>query len=348
LKIDFDNAFISRESETISDREIKNIMNFYRIWRDVQLQQGPEYQVSREWLPIFSQYLNTTVNAFLNDDLKFVKNAFNNFFRHPISTGLHGLHFQMTEVYMNPHRTPTDEEINSFVESSLLSLQTFLLSCPSTGLEKLARPPVGNPYGFNVNGVEIYPCATYHLAFAQKINLLVKKFANPKVLEIGGGFGGLAYYLLKENPDVKVLLCDLPENAALQAFYLKSMFPEKKVMLYGEASIYDDFDILICPNYAIEELGHNSIHLTFNSYSLAEMSRESVDHYVKLICQASSNYFFHLNHVYWEISSDTFPIDFEKFELLYRNPTLWGKDPTAYQLDQHEYLYVARNPKPCL
>jgi hypothetical protein len=244
---------------------------------------------------------------------------------------------------MNPDRRPSVEEINRYAESSLLGLKTFLLTCPNVPLEKLARKPVGNPYGYKLNEFEVFPSAEYHCAFAQKINMLVRKFDRPTILEIGGGYGGLAYYCLVENPRMRIVLSDLPENAALQAFYLKSMFPNKKIKLYGEVEIDGDFDILITPNFALEEISENSVELTFNSYSLAEMSRETVNRYINIICNVTNHYFYHLNHVFWEMSSDTFPIDFDKFDLLFRNPTLWGKDPRAYQMDQHEYLYIAKD-----
>jgi putative sugar O-methyltransferase len=339
----FDGAFVSRHSECISTEEIQKIMDAYKDWHEIQADQPEVYQVSREWLPIYQQYLTETVDAFLSNNLDFIKHAFENFFRHPISTGLHGLHFQMTEIYMNPDRRPSVEEINRYAESSLLGLKTFLLTCPNVPLEKLARKPVGNPYGYKLNEFEVFPSAEYHCAFAQKINMLVRKFDRPTILEIGGGYGGLAYYCLVENPRMRIVLSDLPENAALQAFYLKSMFPNKKIKLYGEVEIDGDFDILITPNFALEEISENSVELTFNSYSLAEMSRETVNRYINIICNVTSHYFYHLNHVFWEMSSDTFPIDFDKFDLLFRNPTLWGKDPRAYQMDQHEYLYIAKD-----
>jgi hypothetical protein len=121
-------------------------------------------------------------------------------------------------------------------------------------------------------------------------------------------------------------------------------FPNLKIKLFGEENSEDDSDYnaLIMPNFAIETLPKDSVNLSFNSYSLAEMSSASVNNYVNLICQITKDFILHLNHVYWEVSSDNFPIDYNKFQLLFRNPTMWGKDPMRYSLDQHEFLYVAK------
>jgi hypothetical protein len=73
------------------------------------------------------------------------------------------------------------------------------------------------------------------------------------------------------------------------------------------------------------------------------MGREAIENYIKLISKFTQDYIYHLNHVHWEVNADSFPIDLNKFQLLFRNPTNWGKDPRRYQLDQHEYLYKSKN-----
>jgi len=53
----FDGAFVSRHSECISTNEILKIMDAYKDWHEIQADQPEVYQVSREWLPIYQQYL---------------------------------------------------------------------------------------------------------------------------------------------------------------------------------------------------------------------------------------------------------------------------------------------------
>ena len=50
------------------------------------------------------------------------------------------------------------------------------------------------------------------------------------ICEIGQGFGLLASKLLKINK-FKVILIDLPESNLITAFYLKSVYPKKKIVM---------------------------------------------------------------------------------------------------------------------
>jgi hypothetical protein len=57
------------------------------------------------------------------------------------------------------------------------------------------------------------------------------------VVELGGGFGGLAYYLIRDNPQVTYLDFDLPEATALASYYLMRSLPSLSIQLYGEVDL---------------------------------------------------------------------------------------------------------------
>jgi hypothetical protein len=342
--LDISNSFISRPSEGADNLNIQRIANAYQNWKSIQIECRPEYHVSREWLPIYSKFMGKISQALLAGDIPKLKNMYGNFFRDPLSTGLHGMHFDMTEKYMVPGKTSNQIDLQAYAKFVTQYANNFLLNCKDVPVKALERPPVGNPYGYLLDNVEIFPCAEYHFYYSRKIGTLLRAIESPVVMELGGGFGGMAYYLLRDYPNIQYIAIDLPENACLQAYYLMSYFPNLKIRLFGEEINGDpaDYDILIMPNFAIEKLPVNSVNLSFNSYSLAEMSFEAVNNYINLICQITKDFILHLNHVYWEVSSDNFPIDFNKFQLLFRNPTMWGKDPGHYSLDHHEFLYIAK------
>lgn len=336
-------AFVDRTLAGASLTEIENIAHHYRQWKRAQADADSAYQVSREWLPIYENYMCEVMQALQGNQVEELKTMYEGLFRHPLSTGLHGMHFDMVGTYMNPEVPARPEALDQYFDSCALNARNFLLSCPGTKFNKLERPAIGNPYSYNLDGYTVFPCAEYHYAFSEKIAILLRNKINPVILELGGGFGGMAYYCLRDIPNVKYIGVDLPENAALQAYYLKSHFPDKKIRLYGEDFEENDFDALIMPNFAIETLPPNSVNLSYNSYSLAEMGREAINKYVDIISEITQDYIFHLNHVYWEVSADSFKFDLDKFQLLFRNPTNWGKDPRKYHLDQHEFLYIAKN-----
>ena len=336
-------AFVDRKVPGASFSEIENIAHHYRIWKTEQKKADNVYQVSREWLPIYENYMGEVMLALQENQIEKLKGMYENFFRDPLSTGLHGLDFDMVATYMNPEAPANQDAITRYLECCALAARNFLLTCPGTSVDKLVRTAVGNPYAYNLEGRTIFPGADYHYTFSEKIAVLLRKKANPVILELGGGFGGMAYYCLRDIPNVKYICVDLPENAALQAYFLKSYYPNKQIRLFGEDFESNDFDALIIPSYGFESLSENSVDLSFNSYSLAEMGKETIENYIRLISKVTQDYFYHLNHVHWEIGADSFPIDFDKFQLLFRNPTNWGKDPRRYKFDQHEFLYKSRN-----
>lgn len=335
-------AFVDRTVPGASLIEIEKIAHHYRQWKLAQADADNAYQVSREWLPIYEKYMGEVMQALQNNQVEKLKTMYEGFFRHPLSTGLHGLHFDMVVTYMNPDVTASPEAIKKYLEACAFNARNFLLSCPGTNISKLVRPAVGNPYSYTMEGHVIFPGADYHYTFSEKISILLRNNISPTIMELGGGFGGMAYYWLRDIPNLKYICVDLPENSALQAHFLKSHFPDKKIRLFGKDFQKNDFDTLIIPNYAIETLSENSINLSFNSYSLAEMSLETIEKYVKIISRITINYIYHLNHVHWEVSADNFKFDLEKFQLLFRNPTNWGKDPRKYQLNHHEFLYIQK------
>ena len=80
---------------------------------------------------------------------------------------------------------------------------------------------------------EKYPSGIY-------TNQLLKDKKHCSILELGGGFGSMAYYLMQESNNATYFDFDLPENFALTAFYLLSSFPNKKIALYGEVDLEND------------------------------------------------------------------------------------------------------------
>jgi len=211
--------------------------------------------------------------------------------------------------------------------------------------DRLERPCIGNPYGYTLNDKFISACADYQYYYSEKIRFLLRAIKSPSILEIGGGFGGLAYFLSRDIPKSQYLGFDLPEITALASYYLMAAFPEKKFTLYGELELDEamssNVDFILMPNFEINKVKNETIDLSFNSYSLAEMDHDAIFNYIKIICSATKKYFLHLNHCkYAKMSADQFPIDYDKFFLLSRSATMWGKVSNRNpEIDEHEFIY---------
>ena len=71
------------------------------------------------------------------------------------------------------------------------------------------------------------------------------------------------------------------------------------------------------------------------------MSHEAIKNYISIINRVSNKYFFHLNHTkYSSMSADDFPVDFNKFKLVYRVPAKWNM-AINFAMDEFEFLYQA-------
>ncbi|MGH8641491.1 MAG: putative sugar O-methyltransferase, partial [Burkholderiales bacterium] len=65
----------------------------------------------------------------------------------------------------------------------------------------------------------------------------------PRILEIGGGYGGLAYHLKTLLPRARYIAVDLPESLLFAALYLTTLFPdESNVLVTSPEMIGRDLD----------------------------------------------------------------------------------------------------------
>lgn len=106
-----------------------------------------------------------------------------------------------------------------------------------------------------------------------------------KALEIGPGWGGVAHQLIQKNNISSYVLCDLPNNLMLSAFYLQIMYPEmnhifisSEIKELKENTIYYTLpDFLSCIK--------DDLHLVINSFSLQEMEKSSAQSYITWISE---------------------------------------------------------------
>jgi hypothetical protein len=112
-----------------------------------------------------------------------------------------------------------------------------------------------------------------------------------KILEIGGGYGALAYAILG-LPGVEYWICDLPESLLFSGLYL-TMTTDLDVKLWPERG-----SITLVPNYLFEQIDVK-FDLFINTLSLAEMTEHQARIYVSGIHRLMSNdgKFFEQNHL---------------------------------------------------
>lgn len=127
------------------------------------------------------------------------------------------------------------------------------------------------------NDVYVYHERLALLHFGGVLDYLKSK-KQPKVLEIGSGYGGLAYLVKKTVPNCNYWCCDLPESLPFSSLYLNLTLPEYQHSFYPEKS--KDFCYL--PNYMIDEI-KQPFDLAINTLSFSEMTAKQVNHYLAII-----------------------------------------------------------------
>lgn len=338
-------GFVDRTEKIQDDSALLNrICEAYNKAKDVQQHVSPIYRPSNEWLPIYEKPLKEVITALTNRDIDNLSRIYGNFWRDPCSCGLIGFPLDMEKCFFGAQIEQRNKML--FLNDALYRYRLWhsLLGKTHTTAD-LDSPWIGNPYGYFIDDKFIKLASDYQHYYATEIGRLIKAETSKCVVEMGGGFGGMAYYLIRDNPDLTYVDLDLPENMALTAYYLLKAFPDKKILLFGEEKLSDesiqDYDIIIMPSFEIGNLSTNSTSLVFNSYSLAEMSKETIDTFIaeftRLICE--KGYFLHVNHNKNSlVVADDFGVNPAQFDLLSKTPALWNKGGIS-RTDEYEYLY---------
>ncbi len=104
---------------------------------------------------------------------------------------------------------------------------------------------------------------------------------------MGGGFGRMAYYLLRDRPGTRYVGFDLSENVALASYYLMRALPSLRFLCYGEKAItresMAEADVVMLPRFALNVIPARSVDLTFTSHEESELSTDELGHYIREI-----------------------------------------------------------------
>jgi hypothetical protein len=335
-------GFANRRDTSIDDKEtIHRICSAYKKAKQMQKTLGPEFRESNEWSPIYNAYMQPIMTALMNEDIAVVRQTYQNFWRDPCSTGLVGLPVDMASKFFGS--TIVEEDAKLALRDFLWFFRLWRELVPDADVSSLQSPNIGNPYGYFINDVFLRSGSDYHHFYATQILRLLPSLNHNVVGEIGGGFGGMAYYLIRDAKKLTYIDFDLPENMALTAYYLLSAFPKKRIGLYGEIDLslndLQTYDAIILPSFAIKTLPPAAIDLMFNSYSLAEMSKETIAMFVNEFSRIVRSQVLHVNHNHNSlVKADDFGIDGVGFSLVYKTPALWGYARNR-DSDEFEYLY---------
>ena len=342
-------GFSRTENKINADpNKLHKIISAYQQAKKIQKKSAECFQVGNEWLPIYKKYMGTVMGALDSSNIESLRLIYDNFMRHPSTSGLHGMPVDMSDKYFDNAISLKYKKWFLYDSLHRINLWKGMLG-DNALLSNLDSPIIGNPYGFYYDDHFIKVCSDYQHYYATRIDELTQADATTRrrfVVELGGGFGGMAYYLIRDASNLTYINFDLPENLALASYYLMHAHPDKKVFLYGDGKItidvFTNYDVILLPNFEISQLPSGIVDLVFNSYSLAEMSNMTIRCYIHELCKSvkQGGYFLHVNHTRASlVNADNFEIDQQGFKLIYRIPALWNAARNLL-MDENEYLYL--------
>lgn len=129
--------------------------------------------------------------------------------------------------------------------------------------------------------------------------------SNPRsyMLEIGGGYGGLAHQLSNICGNVSYVIIDLPETLLFSASYLSLLNPQKRIYIYDKTDFPEfiqceavaPYDFVLLPNYKLRSLIHLRFDLVINVASLQEMRTSQAETYLDFIRETCRGAFYSWN-----------------------------------------------------
>jgi hypothetical protein len=253
------------------------------------------YEPTPWWNDVRTTTLGPVRRALATRNLALLHGMYGNFFRLPCSAGLIGVPYKMSEAYWG---RPFDDRCGRFFLSNALYRIDYWkrLTGNRFDLRDLAGPDVGNPFGILVDGILVRSGTESQHYCAQRISELLAP-GKAVVAEIGGGFGGVAYYLLRSRPEISYCNFDVPETLALASYYLLKSLPHTEFLLYRECPATTpsgERNARMLPISELNSLETNSVDLTFSGHTLSDLTRAALSEYLDQIVRATRKYFLYV------------------------------------------------------
>jgi hypothetical protein len=195
--------------------------------------------------------------------------------------------YHITGLRVYDYRSKKDKN-KAQMESKLAALQV---------LDKnhllVPESPILGGFGHRIKG-ELYNVDTlkfYEVLIGLDRSGVLDHFRQGKerkmVWEIGAGWGGFAYQFKTLFPNTTYLILDLPEVMVFSATYLKTLFPNARILIFGDLpeeetfKSWQTYDFIFVPNTYLDRMAPERVDLTVNMVSFQEMTTEQVRAYAK-------------------------------------------------------------------
>lgn len=283
-------GLLDRKTDSNDEELLLKIADLYSDIKKIQKNYPEAYQVGGEWAVHIAEREHL-YECLLKKDVPKMRELFGNFWRN----GLQAI-VANYDYFSNLNHKNNQEK---FLKQFWTDYETWK-RISDNGIKDLSTPNIGNIWGVDIENNVIVPQAFRYDRNASVIQELLDGTENPVVAEIGPGYGGMSYYMMKRMKNLKFINIDIPETLAIYAYFMSKALPDKKVFWFHEpvkidGKLLKEYDILLLPNFMIQNIDNNSVDLFHNAISMSEMSFLTVSEYVKQIQRIVKKYFYHVN-----------------------------------------------------
>lgn len=238
--------------------------------------------------------LGTFSKALLAKDLAGLARMCKNFYRDACSSGLLAPPGGLAKAYFSG---PIGDMYRHFYMGHVLYRLDYweTLTNSKYAIRTLAGPGIGNPFGVVLDGAHVAVGAEHSHYCAQRV---IEQLSSDKatVAEVRGGFGAIAYYVLRDRPGARYIDIDIPEYLALASYYLMKAFPHLRFLCYGEKPVtqksIDEADIVFVPRHALKDLPSGSVDMTYSVFGLSNLPPEATNQCLGGISRITNNLLF--------------------------------------------------------
>lgn len=249
--------------------------------------ESSNFKESNWWLDCRKEF-----NKIFIDENKLKKNSLN-FFRNSKKT--------MAEILSDQNFLQSSKynKINMIRALSLINLYHKLSEHIDIDiLFKASDSKAGKNICLNYRGLRINYRVLRYAYYASQIRKYsgLDRYKKNIFIDIGGGYGGLARFLKNLYPNSTFIIVELPELNLLSNYFLKTSFPDKKIVTDFEIDIAEENElkdndfILMCPS-SLKKLKSNSVDLAINTTSLGEMTDDMQNYYIQNIERTSKGFY---------------------------------------------------------
>lgn len=187
-------------------------------------------------------------------------------------------------VYLSMSDRRRRKDIAQF-ETVLARLDGFRPQEPAGGIG------MDTPYGLINSGIQRYAVALADLYGAGEL----ARSGRRRILELGGGYGGLALLCLQFNPELSYVICDLEESLFVQGVFLTQQLGEDRVRLVrgedGDLAALQPGHVYLLPQRRAAVLEDLRFDLAVNQQSMQEMTLAQVERYCGILEKCASRFY---------------------------------------------------------